>query len=154
MIKGEAMPFALIVRMLTRLALLAGVIFVRRRARGGVPVPPSHRTPGTGPGATPQPPDWLRALMRGGFTAAMPDVLEGARLAGLAAALLAFAVAALVLISAGTTLTVLTPRWLGIVMLGLAALLAAGAVREGVWLRRGLALRRRRRRVERLAGPQ
>jgi hypothetical protein len=154
MISSRAMPFALIVRMLARLALLAGVIFVRRRARSGVPVPPSHRTPGTGAGAAQQPPDWLRALMRGGFGAAMPGVLEGARLAGLAVALLGFAVAALVLTSAGTTLTVLTPRWLGIVMLVLAVLFAAAAVREGVWLRRGVALRRRRRRVERLPGPQ
>jgi len=151
------MPFALIVRMLTRLALVAGVVFLRRRARGGVPVPPSHRTPGTGAGAgaTQQYPEWLRALMSGGgIGAAMPDVLEGARLAALAVAMLGFAVAALVLTSAGTTLTVLTPRWLGIVMLVLAALFAAAAVREGMWLRRGVALRRRRRRVERLAGPQ
>jgi hypothetical protein len=149
------MPFALIVRMLTRLAVVAGVIFVRRRTRGGVPVPPSHRTPGTGARAVPQLPDWLRVLMRGGGLGnAMPDVLEGARLAGLAAALLGFAVVALVLTSAGTTLTVLTPRWLGIVMLVLAMLFAAAAVREGVWLRRGVALRRRRRRVEHLPGPQ
>lgn len=155
MINGVAMPFALIVRMLTRLALVAGVVLLRRRARGGVPVPPSHRTPGTGAGAAQQYPEWLRALMSGGgIGAAMPDVLEGARLAALAVAMLGFAVAALVLTSAGTTLTVLTPRWLGIVMLVLAALFAAAAVREGRWLRRGVALRRRRRRVERLAGPQ
>jgi alkylation response protein AidB-like acyl-CoA dehydrogenase len=150
------MPFALIVRMLTRLAVLAGVVFVRRRARSGVPVPPSHRTPGTGAGGPRvTPPEWLRALGFGGLGGvAVPDVLEGARLAALGLALLAFAAAALVLTSAGTTLTVLSPRWLGITMLVVAALFAAGAVREAVWLRRGLALRRRKRRLEHIAGPQ
>jgi hypothetical protein len=49
---------------------------------------------------------------------------------------------------------VLTPRWLGITMLVLAALAATAAVREATWLKRGVALRRRRRRVERLAGPE
>jgi len=147
------MPFALILKVLSRLALLAGVVFLRRRVRAGVPVPPSNRTPGTG--SRPQPPDWLRVLVGGGrISDAMPDVLEGARLAGIAAALLAFLAAALVLVSAGTTLTVLNPRWLGVVMLVLAAGFAGGAVREGSALRRGMALRRRRRRVERLARPQ
>jgi hypothetical protein len=148
-----AMPFALIVRMVTRLAVLAGVVFLRRRARGGIPVPPGHRTPGTGAGAAAAAalPEWVRALVWGG---GMEDVIEGARLAALAAAMLAFAAAALVLISAGTTLTVLTPRWLGITMLGIAALFAAAAVREGIWLKRGIALRRRRRRVEHLADPR
>jgi hypothetical protein len=144
------MPFALIVRMATRLALLAGVIFVRRRGRGAVPVPPSHRTPGTGPGRTPQLPEWLQALWLGG----VPEALESVRLAGIALATVAFAAAALVLISAGTTLTVLGPRWVGIVLLAAAALFAAGAVRETAWLRRAVALRRRRRRVEEIAGPR
>lgn len=143
------MPFALILRTLTKLALLAGVVFMRRRGRGAVPVPPSHRTPGTR-GGTVQPPDWLRALgMRG-----IPDALEGARLAGLALAMLGFVAAALVLVSAGTTLTVLGPRWLGIVMLAAAALFGAAALREGRWLRRATELRRRRRRVEEIAGPR
>jgi len=144
------MPFALILRMLTRVALLAGVIFVRRRARAGVPVPPSHRTPGTGGRAT-QPPDWMRAL---GLRRGLPDVREHVRLAGLGLAMLVFAGAAVVLISAGTTLTVLSPRWLGIAMLLAAAIFAVGAWREGAWLRHGLALRRRRRRVEEIAGPR
>ncbi len=142
------MPFGLIVRLLTRMALVAGVVLLRR---GRVPVPPSHRTPGTGgAGTMPRPPDWLRALGVG----ALPEVLESARLAALALALLAFAAAALVLVSAGTTLTVLGPRWLGIVMLAAAALLGAAAVREGVVLQRTMALRRRRRHVEEIAGPR
>jgi hypothetical protein len=143
------MPFALIVRMLTRLALVAGVIFVRRRGRGAVPVPPSHRTPGTG-SRTPQLPEWLQALAAGG----VPEALESAKLAGIALAMLGFAAAALVLVSAGTTLTVLGPRWLGIVMLAGAVLFGAAAWREAAWLRHAVALRRRRRRVEEIAGPR
>jgi len=143
------MPLALIVRMLTRLALVAGVVFVRRRGRGAVPVPPSHRTPGTG-GRQPQLPHWLQALGAGG----VPEALESAKLAGIALAMLGFVAVALVLVSAGTTLTVLGPRWLGIVMLAVALLFAAGAWREGAWLRRAAALRRRRRHLEEIAGPR
>jgi hypothetical protein len=147
------MPLAVIVKVLTRVLVLAGVVFLRRRTRAGVPVPPSHRTPGTGAGSTP--PDWVQALGLGRlFGRGIPDIREGARLAGFAVAFLAFGAAALVLTSAGTTLTVLTPRWLGITFLVIAALFAAGAVREVIWLRRGVALRRRRRRVDRLAEPR
>jgi hypothetical protein len=147
------MPLAVLLKVLTRVALLAGVIFLRRRTRAGMPVPPSNRTPGMGGGAVPA--DWVQALGLGRLLGrGMPDVREGAKLAGFALALLAFGAAAVVLTSAGTTLTVLTPRWLGITFLVLAALFAAGAVREGIWLRRGVALRRRRRRVERLAEPR
>lgn len=147
------MPVALILRVLSRLLVVAGIVLLRRRVRTGVPVPPSHRTPGTGGAATP-PPDWLQALGLGRLaTHGVPDVLEGARLAAFALAMLAFAAAALVAVSAGTTLTVLTPRWLGIVLLVVAVAFAAAAVREGVWLSRAVALRRRKRRVERLAGP-
>lgn len=144
------MPLGLLIRLLTRLALSAGVVLMRRRGRGAVPVPPSHRTPGTGGAGTVEMPEWLRALGERG----VPEALESARLAGLALAMLAFAAAALVLVSAGTTLTVLSPRWLGVVMLVLAALFIAAAVREGAWLRRAAALRRRRRRVEEIAGPR
>jgi hypothetical protein len=144
------MPLAVLLKVLTRVIVLAGVIFLRRRARGGIPVPPSNRTPGMGGGAIP--PEWLQALGLGRLRGpAMSDVLEGARLAGFTLALLAFGAAALVFTSAGTTLTVLTPRWLGITLLVLAALFAAGAVREGIWLRRAVAVRRRRRHMERLA---
>jgi hypothetical protein len=149
------MPLALILRLLTRVALVAGVVLFRRRARGRVPVPPSHRTPGTGaPGSAggSTMADWLRALGIGGRVGRrMPDVVEGARLAGYALALAAFGSAAMVLVSAGTTLTVLGPRWVGVVLLVLAALFGLAAVREGVWLRRGVMLRRRRHWAARLA---
>jgi hypothetical protein len=150
-IGGSTMPLAVLAKLLTRVALLAGVIFLRRRARGGIPVPPSHRTPGMGGAAVPE---WLRALGLGGLVGRGPDVLEGARLAAFALAFAAFAAAALVLTSAGTTLTVLGPRWVGITMLALAALFAAAAVREATWLRHAVSLRRRRRRAEQLSDPR
>jgi len=144
------MPLALLFRFLSRVLLVLGIVLFRRRARRAVPVPPSHRTPGVG-GATP--PDWVRALLSGTWLARrMPDVVEGARLAGFAAALAGFGAAALVLLSAGTTLATLGPRWVGIVLLLLAALFGLAAVREGVWLRRAVTQRRRRRWVERLQG--
>jgi hypothetical protein len=161
------MSFASILRLLTRVALVFGVVLFRRRARGRVPVPPSYRTPGTGAGSSGSAgsrsgsagaagadavADWLRALgIGGGVGRRMPDVVEGVRLAGIAFALAAFGAAAMVLLSAGTTLTVLGPRWVGIVLLVLAVLFGLAAVREGVWLRQGVMLRRRRRWAARLA---
>jgi hypothetical protein len=148
------MPLALLFRVFSRVLLVLGVVFLRRRARGGTPsVPPAYRTPGTGAGSG-RTPDWLRALAAGTWLGRhMPDVLEGARLAGFALALAAFGSAALVLVSAGTTLAALGPRWVGAVLLGLALLFGLAAVREGVWLRRGVTLRRRRRWVEHLDAP-
>ena len=146
------MPLALIVRLLSRVLLVLGVVLFRRRARGRVPVPPPYRTPGVGADGAP-PPGWMRAVMAGTWLGRrMPDVVEGARLAGVAAAFAAFGSAALVLLSAGTTLTALGPRWAGIGLLGLAALFGSAAVREAVWLRRAVNLRRRCRWVERLEG--
>lgn len=145
------MPLALLVRLLSRLLLVLGVVLFRRRARGGVPVPPPYRTPGVGGGEAPA--GWMRALMAGTWLGRrMPDVVEGARLAGVAAAFAAFGTAALVLISAGTTLATLGPRWVGIVLLVLAGLFGLAAVREAVWLRRAVNLRRRRHWAERLEG--
>jgi hypothetical protein len=144
------MPLALLFRFLSRVLLVLGVVLFRRRARGAVPVPPSYRTPGVG--GVP-PPSWVRALMSGTWLGRrVPDVLEGAKLAGFAAALAAFGTAALVLLSAGTTLATLGPRWVGVVLLVLAVLFGLAAVREGVWLRRAVMHRRRRRWVERLQG--
>jgi hypothetical protein len=154
MILGRSsMPFAVIARILSRLLLVAGVVVLRRRARGGARVPPSYRTPGTGGGAPAGLPEWLRDFVLGErWSRRVPGVVEGARLAGFALALAAFGAAGLALLSAGTTLTVLGPRWVGVVLLVLSALFALAAAREGVWLRRGVMLRRRRRRSERLAG--
>lgn len=144
------MPLALLVRLLSRVLLVLGVVFLRRRARGGVgaSVPPAYRTPGVGGGGAPE---WLRALLAGTWVRRrMPDVAEGARLVGFALAVAAFGAVALVFLSAGTTLAALGPRWVGAVMLGLAAVFGLAAVREGMWLRRAVVLRRRRHWVERL----
>ncbi len=144
------MPLALLVRLLSRVALLLGVVLLRRRGRGAVPVPPPYRTPGVGGGSGRVPP-WLGALAgRTWLGRRMPDVVEGARLAGFALAFTAFGGVTLVLISAGTTLATLGPRWLGIVLLGLAVFFGVAAVREAIWLRRAVMLRRRRRWVRRL----
>jgi hypothetical protein len=143
------MPLALLARILTRVLLVLGVVFVRRRTRGATgSVPPPYRTPGVGGGGAPP---WLRALAAGTWLGRrMPDVVAGARLAGFALAFAAFGAAALVLVSAGTTLATLGPRWVGALMLGLAVVFGAAALREAVWLRRAVMLRRRRRWVERL----
>jgi hypothetical protein len=146
------MPLALLVRLLSRVLLVLGVVLLRRRTRGAVPVPPPYRTPGV---QRPTPPAWLRALASGTWLGRrMPDVVQGARVAGFALAFAGFGSAALVLLSAGTTLATLGPRWLGITLLALAVLFGVAAVREAVWLRRAVVLERaRRRRVQRLTGP-
>lgn len=144
------MPLALLFRFLSRVLVVLGLVFLRRRTRGvRSSVPPAYRTPGVDPGAGP--PAWLRALAaRTWLGRRMPEVAEGARVAGYALALAGFGSAALVLLSAGTTLATLGPRWVGGVLLGLAALFGLAAVREGVWLRRAVTLRRRRNWAKRL----
>ena len=150
------MPLALVVRLLSRLLLVLGVVFLRRRMRGGTgSVPPPYRTPGTrgggGGGASGGGSEWLRTVASGTWLGRrMPDVAAGARLAGFALALAAFGSVALVMLSAGVTLAALGPHWVGAIMLGLAVVFGIAAVREGVWLRRAVALRRRHRWAERL----
>lgn len=144
------MPLALLVRLLSRILVVLGVVFLRRRTRGvRSSVPPPYRTPGVDPGTDTR--QWLRALAaRTWLGRRMPEVAEGARVAGYALALAAFGSAALVLLSAGTTLATLGPRWVGGVLLALAALFGVATIREGVRLRRAVVLRRRRHWVERL----
>jgi len=145
------MPLALLFRLLSRILVVLGVVLLRRRTRGGrTSVPPPYRTPGVEPSG--RPPEWLRALAsRTWLGRRMPEVAEGARVAGYALGLAAFGSAALVLLSAGTTLATLGPRWVGGVLLTLAAGFGLAAVREGVFLRRAVTLRRRRHWVERLS---
>ena len=145
------MPLALLFRLLSRILVVLGVVFLRRRTRGArSSVPPPYRTPGVDPGGGPA--GLLRALAaRTWLGRRMPEVAEGARLAGFALALAGFGSAALVLLSAGTTLATLGPRWVGGVLLALAAGFGLAAVREGVFLRRAVMLRRRRHWAEHLS---
>jgi len=62
----------------------------------------------------------------------------------------AFVVAAVVLITAGATLSVLNPRWLGGVLLGLAVASIIAAFLEARVVYALLVIRRRRRHNERL----
>lgn len=62
----------------------------------------------------------------------------------------AFVIAAVVLITAGATLSVLTPRWLGGVLLGLAVAALVAAYLEARVVYALLVIRRRRRHNERL----
>lgn len=148
------MPLALLFRLLSRVLIVLGVVVFRRRVRRGVPVPPPYRTPGMD---RPGPLDWRQLLgsrrWLGRRLARVEGITAGARMAGIALTFAAFASAALVLLSAGTTLTTLGPRWVGIVLLVLAAGFGLAAVREAVWLRR-LAVQRQRRRRLRLPGPE
>jgi hypothetical protein len=72
-------------------------------------------------------------------------VREGASLGWHSFALGVLAVATVLLVSGGLTTTLLSPRWLGGVLLGGAVIMAIGAVLEGRALARLVAERRRRR---------
>jgi hypothetical protein len=132
----------LIARLLARLALLGALGAMRRRAAGA---PPAWRTPGTGgqPGPPPRPPSPAGAersaqILRAG--------LEVARIAVRVVLVAGFLGAFAVLLTAGTTATALGPRWLGIVLLVLAAVALALALHElrAAWRLRLLQVRRRR----------
>jgi hypothetical protein len=141
------MPWVIIVRILSRLVLLGAInrlAFGGRRRAYGYPGAGRPGTPPTVPaGARP---DSVRALLH---AAADP-----ARLAGRIVAMAVFLAGAATLLAAGTTLTTLGPRWLGISMLTLAALLLiAGSLEARAALRVRLRMRRRGA-VERLLPPQ
>jgi hypothetical protein len=130
------MPWAIVIRLLARLA--ASLFFWRiatgrRRAfAGGQAVP----------GATPK--------ARIDAEAAIMAVRNSILLTWRALLAVTFLAATAVLIVAGITIVVLTPRWLGALLL--AGALAAGAVAwfEGSVLVMALRMRNRRRRDERL----
>jgi hypothetical protein len=130
------MPWAIVIRLVARLA--ASLFFwriatSRRRAfAGGQPVP----------GATPK--------ARIDAQAAVMAVRNSILLTWRALLALTFLAATAVLAVAGVTIVILTPRWLGAVLL--AGALAAGAVAwfEGGVLVMALRMRNRRRRDERL----
>ena len=128
------MPWAILIRLLARLA--AGLIFWRlasgrRRAYAGVPgtaPPPRHIDPEA-------------ALMA---VRTSVSITWRALVAALCAA------ATVVLVAAGVTIIVLTPRWLGAILLAVGIAAGAAAWFEGRLLFLALRARNRRRRDERL----
>ena len=135
------MPWALLIRAIAR---VAAALFVWRLAtsRRG-----PYRTAGGG-AARPVAPASRPSRLRGRGTAAA--IREGALAGWRVASFAAFLIAAIVLITAGATLSVLSPRWLGGVLLGLALLALAAAFLEARMVFALLAARRRRRHDERL----
>ena len=132
------MPWAVVLRAIARLA--AGLFLWRAAtARRG-----AYRTAGGPPLQHAAPPPRLRnrdALRR---------VRETVSLGWRAIAATVFIAASALLLTGGVTLTVLSPRWLGIVLLILASVAIAAAVGEIVAACRTLETRRRRRHDEEL----
>src|SRR3984893_15041360 len=126
------MPWVLVLRWLVRLAV--GLAFWRvttRRRAGGytATTPPLQRDPARPrrPGAAPA------AALR-----------EGASLGWRTVSFAGFLIAGAVLVTAGLTTTILSPRWLGGVLLGLAVIALVSAGFEARALLRLLSRRRRR----------
>jgi hypothetical protein len=131
------MPWAIVIRLLGR--LIAGLFFWRmathrRRAYAG--------SPGT-PGAPPK----ARQI---DAQAAMAAVRTSVSLTWRALVTATCAAAAAVLAVAGVTIIVLSPRWLGAILLAVGIAAAVAAVYEGRLLYVALRTRSRRRRDERL----
>jgi hypothetical protein len=145
------MPFAFLFRLLARIALLGAAGAFGRRT-----VPPAWRTPGQPvPGGGAGSPG---AIPEGGFAGALARTLarrfgtavDVARILVRLLAVLAFLAAAATLITAGTTLTALGPRWVGVILLVLAALallVTVGEVRVTLRLRDAWRARRRDERL-------
>jgi len=127
------MPWAVVLRMIARLAAVLftwRLVTARRGAAAGGARRPIDRA---------KPPLGLHP--RGG----MASVREGASLVWRATAMVALVAVAALVITGGVTTVVLGPRWLGGALLGLALLVLAAAVAEGVALVRILTVRRKRR---------
>jgi len=131
-------PVALLLRLLVRIA--ATLLFWRVATRGRGAVPPSR-----GGRAQPVSAQSLDARHR------LQRAREGALIAGRVLTIAVLAVVAAVCIAAGLGPTILGPRWLGIVLLTVAAAAAAGLVLDTLSLQRTLAVRNRRRRDTDLA---
>lgn len=136
MIPSTAMPWSIVVRLLSRLVLLGVLgraVSGQRRAYGFSPPARQHR-----PFARPDS-DRAQRVRRALSAAADPARLVG-RIVGMAV----FWGASATLLAAGTTLTTLGPRWLGIPLLVLAALaFLAGAIEARAAVRIRLRMRRR-----------
>ncbi|TMC51093.1 MAG: hypothetical protein E6J14_01245 [Chloroflexi bacterium] len=143
------MPFGVLARLLTRLLMLGALGALRRRTTPGAP--PPWRTPGTGPAsAPPSSPgaaaDQVRAAVRARLAGPTEVALVMLRLFEV----VVLGAAVTVLVTAGTTSAVLTPRWVGGVLLGLALVIAVFTIREVRIARRMVTARRRRRAQDRL----
>ena len=136
-----------IVRLLSRLVLLAALNRIAFGARRSV-----YGYPGAGrPGTPPTVPVQARADSVRGLLSAAADP---ARLAARILAMAVFLAGSATLLAAGATLTTLGPRWLGIALLTLSALAFVGGAAEA---RAALRIRLRMRRrgaVDRLLPPQ
>jgi hypothetical protein len=130
------MPFAVLIRLVARLALAEGLRrWMRHAAMRGGPANAPLRGTRTLPDR--------RAVV-------LQEAVEGARLLGRVVAFSVVASAFAVLLAAGVTLISLGPRWVGIVLLALAVLALVAAVAELRALlhqRRRWRLRRRDRRL-------
>ncbi|HEY6378929.1 MAG TPA: hypothetical protein VI316_07095 [Candidatus Dormibacteraeota bacterium] len=147
MIVVQEMPWVIIVRILSRLAVL-GVLNrlamqARRRAYG---------YPGAGrPGTPPTVPTGARA---DSVKALLSAAADPARLAARIGAMAVFLAGAATLLAAGVTLSTLGPRWLGIALLTLAALSFIAGVVEGRGALRVRMRMHRRGAADRLLPPQ
>jgi len=126
-------PWALLVRLLVR--VLAGLFLWRVTG---------SRRPGTGRSVPPQ-----RASRLGNMPSASA-IRQSAALGWHITAVAGFAAVAAVLVTAGTTLTVLSPRWLGIALLVVAVIAMSAAALEVRSLLRLVAVRRRERQAQAL----
>lgn len=130
------MPWAMLLRAVARLA--ASLLFWRlataRRAQGAGAGTPLGR------GAAPP--------MRIDAAGAAARLRDAASLGWRTVSAAVLLIAATLLISAGVTLTVLTPRWLGIVLLVLAAAALVAATIDVLAVRRLMLVRQRRRHAD------
>jgi hypothetical protein len=131
------MPWAILIRLLARLA--ASLFFWRLATRRRQAFPGGT----AGPGAPPKPhqidPQAALDAVRTSVSLTWRALLTAAYLAGAA-----------VLAAAGVTIIVLTPRWLGAILLAAGIASGVAAVLEGRTLFLTLRARSRRRRDERL----
>jgi hypothetical protein len=122
------MPWVLLIRVIVRIAsalVIWRLVTARRGAYAYGSAPPVQRAP-------------ARPHIDG------QAIREGVSAGWRAGSLLTLLVAAAVLITAGTALAVLSPRWLGGLLLGVAVLVLVAAVLEARLLWQILAARQRR----------
>jgi len=131
------MPWAILIRLLARLA--AGLIFWRLATRGRRAYAGGQGTPGATPQARHIDPQAAMMAVRTSVSLSWRALLTGVCVA-----------AAAVLGVAGVTIVVLTPRWLGAILLAVGVAAAVAAWFEGRLLFVALRERSRRRRDERL----